>query len=1154
MIENDFKIGISTKITTLLLLVVVLAAIAMSLVSYNSGKYAVEERYRENLQIINRLKADQIQDLFRQVETNLGLISQSPAITKALLLTQQNTTLDSLKGQMQDLLGESLPLFARSYGYPNIVLLDNAGKFLYQSNPTNDLLSFGKNHDPYQILIQNANEKIAYGEPFKRNEVALLDVLMPIKNAEHRLIGYLLIEYDMQNIYALTNENIGLGQTGEIVLARRVATGQSFVFLNEPRHSKGAVQPLVAARVLGSANSEGVQRAIQTKQEGLDLVLDYKGKSVLSAWTYLDALEWAVETKIDEDELNADLGGLLVNFSIIGAIIVLIAGGLARIFSYYLTEPLNKLKNILNIIAKGELPRRVEKVTNDEIGEMAVAVNNLVQALKRTAEFAYTIGEGKYDAQFTPMSQNDILGTALISMRDNIQESDKREKERTWIVSGIAEIGQVLRDSQSIELLSEKVVAFICEKINAIQGAFYVVEEDEFDKEIVLMASYAYHKRKYLQKKFRFGQGLVGQAAIEQDTILRTEIPDDYFSITSGLLGDKKPKCLLLVPLITEDKVYGVLEFAAFEPFSPTQVRFVEETSLIIARTIFNIKINERTRLLLQESQQMGEELQLQQEVLRQNAEEMEATQEELKRTNTRLEEQIQEVNRTQKRMQVLLENASEVITIYEKNGKVRYISPSVETILGYEQSEIIGISDIENVLPESREVFSDMFEKLLENPDETATIQLEYRKKDGETVWLEATGTNRLSDQAVRGLVVNTRDITERRRAEKEARMRGQMQSLSENSPDLIMRLTPEGTVFYVNPTIKMLTGLEPEGIINQPLQELDIQEDIVEKWREIMISVTKRRTKISREIELSSSVGDRIMQMNAIPEFNDQKELESVLLVAHDITERKKAELEIRDTNKKISESINYARRIQGAILPESRHIQSIFPNSFIYYKPRDVVSGDFPWYLQKGNDIYIAAVDCTGHGVPGALISLVGYFILNGILNAAKENHLEAGKVLDLLNDGVTKTLRQDVEGNTKDGMDIALCRINTENRFVEYAGAHRPLFHLQATGELNEIKGDKFPIGGGSLYKTRTYFANHRFRIEEGDSIYLFSDGLTDQFGGTDGRKFSPSRLREVLRQNYHVEMPEMERLIDLKFQQWRGSRKQIDDILLIGIKF
>jgi serine phosphatase RsbU (regulator of sigma subunit) len=274
----------------------------------------------------------------------------------------------------------------------------------------------------------------------------------------------------------------------------------------------------------------------------------------------------------------------------------------------------------------------------------------------------------------------------------------------------------------------------------------------------------------------------------------------------------------------------------------------------------------------------------------------------------------------------------------------------------------------------------------------------------------------------------------------------------------------------------------------------------------------------------------------------------------VAHDITERKKAELEIRDTNKKISESINYARRIQGAILPESRHIQSIFPNSFIYYKPRDIVSGDFPWYLQKGNDIYVAAVDCTGHGVPGALISLVGYFILNGILNAARENNLEAGKVLDLLNEGVTKTLRQDVEGNTKDGMDIALCRINIENRFVEYAGAHRPLFHLQATGELNEIKGDKFPIGGGHLYKTRTPFANHRFRIEEGDSIYLFSDGLIDQFGGTDGRKFSLNRLREVLRQNYHVEMPEMERQIDLKFQQWRGDRKQIDDILLIGIKF
>ena len=171
---------------------------------------------------------------------------------------------------------------------------------------------------------------------------------------------------------------------------------------------------------------------------------------------------------------------------------------------------------------------------------------------------------------------------------------------------------------------------------------------------IEMRASYAYTRKKYLKAKFKFAEGLVGQAAAEKDTVLRTEIPDEYVTITSGILGDQRPKCILIVPLITNEEVYGVLEFAGFRKFDPSQVKFVQELSLILARTIFNIKVNERTRKLLAESQEMSNELKEKQEVLRQNAEEMQATQEELQRSNQKLEEQIEEVNRTQKRMQLV--------------------------------------------------------------------------------------------------------------------------------------------------------------------------------------------------------------------------------------------------------------------------------------------------------------------------------------------------------------------------------------------------------------------------------------------------------------------------------------------------------------------
>jgi PAS domain S-box-containing protein len=444
------------------------------------------------------------------------------------------------------------------------------------------------------------------------------------------------------------------------------------------------------------------------------------------------------------------------------------------------------------------------------------------------------------------------------------------------------------------------------------------------------------------------------------------------------------------------------------------------------------------------------------------------------------------------------------------------------------------------------------MFDKLLSDPDEKVTAQLLYYRKGGETVWLEATGTNLLNDPAIRGIVVNTRDITERRRAEKESRMRGQMQALSENSPDLIMRLNPQGKVFFVNPTIKTLTGFKPEQLINRDLNDVGLNTNVVEVLYRLLREVAQKSAKVSREIDFPAISGDRIMQVVSLPEMNESKTLESVLFVAHDITERKHNEIELRETNKKVSESINYAKRIQRAILPDSHSIQTKFPNSFIYYKPKDVVSGDFPWFVQKEEYVYIAVVDCTGHGVPGALISLVGYFLLNSI---TKSNNLDCGRVLDLLNDGVTKTLKQDVDSTTKDGMDIALCRINIKNNTLDYAGAHRPLYYLPANGELKQVKGDKFPVGGGVLhYKDRTNFKNHQISLNPGDSIYFFSDGLPDQFGGIENRKYSPKQVRDVIEQNRYCDMSAMHRCIADSWETWKGNNRQTDDILMIGIKF
>ncbi|MCK5822779.1 MAG: serine/threonine-protein phosphatase, partial [Bacteroidales bacterium] len=200
-----------------------------------------------------------------------------------------------------------------------------------------------------------------------------------------------------------------------------------------------------------------------------------------------------------------------------------------------------------------------------------------------------------------------------------------------------------------------------------------------------------------------------------------------------------------------------------------------------------------------------------------------------------------------------------------------------------------------------------------------------------------------------------------------------------------------------------------------------------------------------------------------------------------------------------------------------------------------------------------IYIAAVDCTGHGVPGALLSFIGYFILNNIVD--HEEEYNAGQVLDKLHYGVRKTLKQDQnDANARDGMDIALCKIDLEKNKLEYAGAHRPLYLLR-NGELSQYKGNRKAIGGIPLgKKPELDFQNHIINFEVGDKIFFFSDGLTDQLGGINKRKYQASRIRELLTEHSDFTMVQYSNFFARDFKKWKGDNKQIDDVLLIGIEF
>ena len=271
--------------------------------------------------------------------------------------------------------------------------------------------------------------------------------------------------------------------------------------------------------------------------------------------------------------------------------------------------------------------------------------------------------------------------------------------------------------------------------------------------------------------------------------------------------------------------------------------------------------------------------------------------------------------------------------------------------------------------------------------------------------------------------------------------------------------------------------------------------------------------------------------------------------------VTERT---VELKGANDKLSvafqdikDSINYAKKIQDAILPLDEEIKKALPQSFVLFKPRDVVSGDFYWFNKKENIIYIAAVDCTGHGVPGAFMSMIGSSLLNEIVN--KKGTHDAADILKKLHRGIRKALKQDRDSyESKDGMDLALAVIDQKNNTLEYAGAKRPLFGF-IKNEFVEIKADKQSIGGLEM-EDDYHFTNHNFELQKGDTFYLFTDGYVDQFGGEKGKKYSSKRLKETLAELQAANMLEQGKKLNTIIEQWKTDTEQIDDILVIGIRF
>ena len=378
-----------------------------------------------------------------------------------------------------------------------------------------------------------------------------------------------------------------------------------------------------------------------------------KTSEILSNLDKLISIQQATVSK-RQQAMNESFKGLQ-NFIFLTCLVLI---GVSLLLAFFtvrsLVVPVKYLKKLLRSMSRGILPNRTIRESGDEIGEMTKALNELVSGLKALSGFALEIGRGNYDSDFKPLSDDDVLGNALLRMRDDLKsatvEDAKRkleDEQRNWATTGVAKFSDVLRhDNDKLDVLSYNVISNLVKYMDANQGGIFIVNDnDQSNVFIELVACYAFSQKRHLEKNIQLGEGLVGRCILEKETIYLTDIPDSYIKINSGL-GDSNPRSLLLVPLAINDDVFGVIEIASFKEIQAYQIEFVVKIAEIIAATLSTVKINMKTTDLLEQSRIQAEELAAQEEEMRQNMEELRATQEQSSRKEQELQVALEDMQR----------------------------------------------------------------------------------------------------------------------------------------------------------------------------------------------------------------------------------------------------------------------------------------------------------------------------------------------------------------------------------------------------------------------------------------------------------------------------------------------------------------------------
>jgi PAS domain S-box-containing protein len=626
-------------------------------------------------------------------------------------------------------------------------------------------------------------------------------------------------------------------------------------------------------------NSSAAKNALENIKRNNYKLVDQTNLIINEAEDYFSSSKMVVQSII-----------ILVNVLAVGILFYMISLIKLRFFA-----SINSIKAAAKTVSEGATNTdiSIDLKENGELGELSKYVEKISQNIHDATTFALGIGEGKFDTELTSINTTNGLGKALIDMRNKLKQVAEEENKRTWAVNGEAKFSEILRTHQnsSIEEISLIYIQNLVKYLNANQGAVYLINESDPDnKYIEPAACYAYERsKKAAREKIEIGEGLVGQCVIENDFIYMDDVPENFVKITSGL-GQSNPKSVLLVPIKVNDKAYGVIEIASFNPIEQYQIKFIETICESFAATISNTRINANTQRLLEESTKITEELKSKEEILRQNTEELVATQEELNRKLIEIEKEsaltqsiVQAINKTNAALELDME------------GNVIEVNDMYLSLMEYSREELIGKP--ERNLVAQDELDSEKYSSMWNSIKGGAFNSGEFKRisKSGREIWLTGTYSPIYDMDGKPYKIVQFAQFTTEQK-ERELELTSKLNAFNNSVPSLEVNLN--GNIESANSIFLQEFGYKKLEIKNKALADILDSEFIpVSEYQDILSNISEGQV-ITKSLKFKTKEGqDKFFLCSFSSSLNLTGDVQKVLLIMIDTTEQIKLQEQFKN-----------------------------------------------------------------------------------------------------------------------------------------------------------------------------------------------------------------------------------------------------------------